>query len=180
VIRHADPERDGGACATIYAPYVAGAATSFEEQPPGAAELAERIERVSATHPWLVAERDGIVVGFAYSAPHRTRPAYRWTAETSVYVGDGQRGAGVGRELYQALIGLLRRQRLSVALAGITLPNAASVALHEGLGFRQLGIYRRIGYKAGAWRDVSWWQLQLAAVGDAPPPEPLPPQRLDQ
>lgn len=179
MIRHADPERDAGACATIYAPYVAGAATSFEERPPDADDFAQRIERVSRTHPWLVAERDGVVAGFAYAAPHRARPAYRWTAETSVYVADGRQGDGVGRELYDALLELLRRQRLRVALAGITLPNAASVGLHEALGFERVGVYRRVGYKAGAWRDVSWWQLALGDGQDgAVPAEPLAPQRL--
>ena len=179
MIRHADPEIDSGACATIYAPYVAGAATSFEELAPDADDFAERIERVSRTHPWLVAERDGVVAGFAYAAPHRARPAYRWTAETSVYVANGHQRASVGRELYGALIGLLRRQGLHVALAGITLPNDASVGLHTALGFRQAGVYRRIGYKAGAWRDVSWWQLVLRPEDDGRPTEPLGPQRLD-
>jgi phosphinothricin acetyltransferase len=179
VIRHADPERDGGACATIYAPYVASGATSFEEQPPDADDFAERIERTTRTHPWLVAERDDVVVGFAYAAPHRARPAYRWTAETSVYVASGHQRAGVGRELYDALIGLLRRQRLHVAIAGITLPNDASVALHEALGFEQIGAYRRIGYKDGAWRDVAWWQLMLSGYEGSAPEEPLPPASLD-
>jgi L-amino acid N-acyltransferase YncA len=177
VIRHADPERDAGACATIYAPYVAGAATSFEESPPDADDFAERIERVSQTHPWLVAERGGVVVGFAYAAPHRARPAYRWTAETSVYVAEGHQGEGVGRELYATLIDLLRRQGLHSALAGITLPNAASTGLHGSLGFEQVGVYRRVGFKAGAWRDVGWWQLALTD-GGAAPAEPLSPPRL--
>jgi len=179
VIRHADPEIDSGACATIYAPYVAGAATSFEELAPDADDFAERIERVSRTHPWLVAERDGVVAGFAYAAPHRARPAYRWTAETSVYVANGHQRASAGRELYGALLDLLRRQGLYVALAGITLPNDASVGLHTALGFEQVGIYRQIGFKAGAWRDVSWWQLVLRPEGDGPPAEPLGPQRFD-
>lgn len=178
MIRHADPERDGGACATIYAPYVAGAATSFEERPPDADDFAERIARVSATHPWLVAERDGAVAGFAYAGPHRERAAYRWTAETSVYVADGHQGAGVGRELYTALLGLLREQGLYTALAGITEPNAASVGLHRALGFERAGVYRAVGYKAGAWRDVSWWRLALADAGGDPPVEPLAPRRL--
>lgn len=179
MIRHADPELDSGACATIYAPYVAGAATSFEEEAPDADDFAERIEWVSRTHPWLVAVSDGAVAGFAYAAPHRGRPAYRWTAETSVYVADGHQRNGVGRELYDALLGLLRRQGLHVALAGITLPNAASVALHAAVGFEQIGVYRRVGYKAGAWRDVSWWRLALGEPGDGPPAEPLGPQRLE-
>ena len=179
MIRHADPDIDSGACATIYAPYVAGAATSFEELAPDADDFAERIERVSRTHPWLVAERDGKVTGFAYAAPHRARPAYRWTAETSVYVASGHQRAGVGRELYGGLVELLRRQGLHTALAGITLPNDPSVGLHSALGFEQAGLYRQIGYKAGAWRDVSWWQLDLRPNSDGPPAEPLGPQRLE-
>jgi L-amino acid N-acyltransferase YncA len=180
MLRHADPGSDAAACAAIYAPYVDGKGTSFEERPPTAAELGQRIERISAKHAWLVSERDGEVAGFAYASPHRERAAYRWTAETSVYVGAAHQRQGVGRELYEALIGLLRRQRLQVACAGITLPNEASVRLHRALGFEAIGTYRRIGYKAGAWRDVSWWQLMLAEpAADAPPPEPLGPPRLD-
>lgn len=178
MVRHANSGRDGGACAAIYAPYVATGATSFEESPPTNEKFAERIERVSATHPWLVSERGGEVVGFAYATTHRTRPAYRWTAETSVYVDREHQGGGVGRELYETLIGLLRRQRLHVACAGITLPNDASVALHETLGFARIGVYRRVGFKAGAWRDVGWWQLLLCPEAGGVPPEPLGPQAL--
>jgi L-amino acid N-acyltransferase YncA len=178
MIRHADLDRDAAACAAIYAPYVDGAATSFEESPPTVEELAARIERVSAAHPWVVSERGGEVVGFAYATAHRTRPAYRWTAETSVYVDPEHQARGVGRELYEALLELLRRQRLQVACAGITLPNDASVALHESLGFERVGVYRRIGFKAGAWRDVGWWQLVLGVADEGPPPEPLGPQAL--
>jgi L-amino acid N-acyltransferase YncA len=178
MVRGADSSSDGAACAAIYAPYVATGATSFEESPPTAAEFAERIERVSATHPWVVSERSGEIAGFAYATTHRTRPAYRWTAETSVYVDPAHQGHGVGRELYEVLLELLRRQRLQVACAGITLPNDASVALHRVLGFEQIGVYRRIGYKAGAWRDVGWWQVLLGPVSDGAPPEPLGPQAL--
>jgi phosphinothricin acetyltransferase len=171
--RRADPDRDCGACAAIYAPHVESSPTSFEEQAPGAAEMADRIERLSATHAWLVAERHGQVVGFAYAGPHRSRPAYRWAADVSVYVAEGQWGAGIGRALYEALFAELRRRRFQTACAGVTLPNAPSVRLHEGLGFRPVGVYRRIGWKAGAWRDVGWWQLELCPPGDEPPAEPL-------
>jgi L-amino acid N-acyltransferase YncA len=176
IIRSADSNRDAAACAAIYAPHVAESATSFEEDPPDAAEFAERIARTSATHPWLVAERDGGVVGFAYACPHRTRAAYRWAADVSVYLAAEQRGMGCGRALYAELLGRLRRQRFQVACAGITLPNEASVALHESLGFVAVGVYRRIGWKAGAWRDVGWWQLELEPAGGEPPAEPLLPE----
>jgi L-amino acid N-acyltransferase YncA len=172
-IRPADPERDAAACAAIYAPHVEGSPTSFEEEVPGEEETARRIERLSATHAWLVAEVDGAVTGFAYGAPHRTRPAYRWAADVSVYVDESRRGSGVGRALYEELFAHLRRRRYQVACAGITLPNAASVRLHESLGFKPVGVYRRIGWKAGSWRDVGWWQLDLAPAGEGAPPEPV-------
>jgi L-amino acid N-acyltransferase YncA len=175
-IRSADPDRDAAACAAIYAPQVEASPTSFEQVPPDAAEFAERIARTTATHPWLVAECDGEVVGYAYACTHRTRAAYRWAVDVSVYVAVGRRGQGHGRALYGELLERLRRQRFQVACAGITLPNEASVALHESLGFLAVGVYRRVGWKAGAWRDVGWWQLELEPAGDGPPAEPLPPE----
>ena len=174
-IRDADPQRDASACAAIYAPYVEATPISFEERPPSAEEMAARIERVTATHPWLLAETGGEAVGYAYGCRLQERPAYRWAAEVSVYVAEERRGDGVGRELYEALFERLRRQRFQVLFAGITLPNAASVSLHERLGFSQVGISPRIGWKQGRWHDVSWWQLELVPAGDGPPPEPLPP-----
>lgn len=177
MIRPADPERDAGACAEIYAPYVAGTPTSFEEIAPDAREMGQRMRRVQATHPWLVAERDGCVVGYAYGSRHRERAAYRWSCDVAVYVAAADHRRGVGRALYEALLALLREQGFHTAVAGITLPNEASVGLHEALGFEPVGVYREIGWKDGAWRDVGWWQARLrpAPDGDAKPPEPLPP-----
>jgi L-amino acid N-acyltransferase YncA len=174
-IRSADPRRDAAACAAIYAPSVEASVTSFEERAPGAAEMAARIERVSATHPWLVVESGEEVVGYAYACEHRERRAYRWAADVSVYVAAGRRGQGFGRALYEALFERLRRQRFQVACAGITLPNQASIGLHESLGFAAVGISPRVGWKHGAWRDVGWWQLELVPSGTEPPAEPLPP-----
>jgi phosphinothricin acetyltransferase len=174
-IRPADPRRDAAACAAIYAPHVEGSAVSFEERAPDTAEMAARIEAVAATHPWLVAELGGEVVGYAYACSFQERPAYRWAASVSVYVADGRRHAGTGRALYAGLFERLRRQRFRTACAGITLPNPASVALHESLGFVRTGVSPRIGWKDGAWRDVGWWQLELAPAGDGSPAEPLPP-----
>jgi L-amino acid N-acyltransferase YncA len=174
-IRDALPARDAVPCASIYAPHVEASATSFEEQAPSAEELAARIERISVSHPWLVAECGGEVLGYAYACRHRERPAYRWAADVSVYVADGWRGQGVGQRLYEALFERLRRQRFRVACAGITLPNQTSVVLHERLGFVPVGVFRQIGWKNGAWRDVGWWQLDLAPDDADPPAEPLPP-----
>jgi L-amino acid N-acyltransferase YncA len=174
-IRDADPATDAAACAAIYAPHVEASPTSFEERAPSAGEMAARIELVSATHPWLVAEDGGEAVGYAYACRHRERPAYRWAADVSVYIAAEQRGRALGRSLYEALFERLRRQRFQVVCAGITLPNEASVALHERLGFEAVGVNRRIGWKEGSWRDVGWWQLELAPVGAGAPAEPLPP-----
>lgn len=174
MIRPADATRDARACAEIYQPFVHDSPVSFETEPPSADEMAQRIEQLSTTHPWLVAERDGAVAGFAYAAPHRDRAAYRWAANVTVYVDATHHRRGIARQLYDELFRLLRRQRFHVACAGIALPNDASVQLHEGLGFQQVGVYRNIGYKAGAWRDVGWWQLRLLPP-DGPPAEPLAP-----
>lgn len=175
-IRSATP-KDAAACAAIYRPHVEASPTSFEERAPDAAEMGERIGEISRRFPWLVAELDGAVRGFAYACPHRSRPAYRWAVDVSAYVDADHRGRGLGRELYEALLEQLRRQGYHVACAGITLPNQASVALHERLGFEYVGTYRRIGWKEGAWRDVGWWQRQLRR-SDEPPAEPGSPQRV--
>jgi L-amino acid N-acyltransferase YncA len=181
-LRHADPARDGAACAAIYAPFVTETVVSFEERAPSAEEFAGRIERGSRTHPWLVLEDAGRVVGYAYANAHHERAAYRWAADVAIYVDAVHRRRGAGRRLYTALLGLLRAQGLRVACAGITLPNDASVALHRAVGFEHVGTYRAIGWKAGAWHDVAWWQLRLSGDdgddGGAPPAEPGPPPRL--
>lgn len=175
-IRRADPHSDAAGCVAIYAPYVETGATSFEEEPPEEARFAKRIADIAKAYPWLVAERDGEVAGFSYACPHRYRPAYRWAVEVSVYVAAAEHRRGTGRALYAELIERLRKQRFHVACAGITLPNEASVALHESLGFAPVGVYRRIGWKDGAWRDVGWWQLELQPPREGRPPEPLPPE----
>jgi phosphinothricin acetyltransferase len=126
-----------------------------------------------------VADDLGELTGFAYASSHRERPAYRWAADLAVYVAQDRRGAGIGRALYGALIPLLERQGLRIVCAGITLPNEASVALHESFGLELVGVYRRIGWKAGAWHDVGWWQRELAAADGGVPADPGPPVRLD-
>jgi L-amino acid N-acyltransferase YncA len=177
-LRHVDPARDAAACAAIYAPYVAATPASFEEQAPSVEELAERMQRTTRTHPWLVLEDAGRVIGYAYATQHRPRAAYRWAADVGVYVDPTHQRRGAGRRLYAALLDLMRAQGLQIACAGITLPNDASVALHRAVGFEPVGTFRAIGWKAGAWRDVSWWQLRLAPAADddgAPPADPGPP-----
>ena len=166
---------DAAAIAGIYRPYVTGAVTSFEVTPPGAAEMAGRIETVLALAPWLVALDDaGAPIGYAYASRHAERAAYQWSVDTTVYIREGDHRRGVGRALYGALFPLLRLQGFYVAHAGVTLPNAASVGLHESLGFRPVGVYPAVGWKLGAWRDVGWWQLPLQERPATPaPPRPL-------
>lgn len=171
-IRDAEPQGDGAACAAIYAPHVEDGPVSFEEQAPNAAEMAVRIERYGADHAWLVAEREGRVAGYAYATAFNERPAYRWSTSVSVYVAEEARGRGVGRALYEALFDRLRERGFRMACAGITLPNEASCGLHESLGFELVGVNREIGWKRDAWRDVGWYQLELAPAPEGPPPEP--------
>ncbi|MGA2512594.1 MAG: arsinothricin resistance N-acetyltransferase ArsN1 family B [Candidatus Limnocylindrales bacterium] len=173
VVRDAIPDRDAVACLEIYAPFVRDTSVSFEEKVPTLDEFRERIRSTGRTHPWLVLEDGGEVVGYAYASPHRARAGYRWAADVTVYVAPSHRRAGVGRRLYTELFDRLRRQRFRVVCAGVTLPNEASVGLHRAMGFRQVGVYERIGWKAGSWRDVSWWQLELTPASDEQPPEPV-------
>jgi phosphinothricin acetyltransferase len=179
-IRHADPERDAAACAAIYAPYVEQTSVSFEEVAPTAERFAELIAVTSERYPWLVAEVDARVVGYTYAVEHRARAAYRWAADVAIYVDPGHHRRGTASALYEALFELLRRQGLTSVVAGVTLPNDPSVGLHRALGFELVGTYRDIGWKAGAWRDVTWWQRQLGGAPreGGPPPEPRGPQRL--
>jgi phosphinothricin acetyltransferase len=166
---------DAAACAAVYAPYVTGTAVTFEVDPPDAAELSRRIAEATRTHAWLVLEDTGRVVGYAYGGEHKTRPAYRWTCEVSVYLevaGEGTvaRRTGAGRALYDALLPRLADRGYRTAVAGMTLPNDASVSLHRSLGFEPVGTFRRVGYKLGRWHDVAWVQRSLGDGADPPPP----------
>ena len=162
----------------VYAPVVRDGYASFEDVPPSAEEMAERVARTLERFPWLVCEDDGRVLGYAYAGPHRSRPGYRWSAEVSVYVAPEAHRRGIGRALYAALIALLRAQGVVNLYAGIALPNDASVALHEALGFRLTARYPAVGFKAGAWRDTGWWHLRINPLVPEPAP-PLPFPALD-
>jgi phosphinothricin acetyltransferase len=170
-IRLASPA-DAPAVQAIYAPVVAGTPISLELEPPAAAEMAQRIERLVASgFPWLVLERAGAIAGYAYGSRHRERAGYRWSVEVSVYVAEAQRRHGIARALYTSLFAVLALQGYCNAYAGITLPNPASVRLHERLGFTPVGVFERIGFKAGAWHDVAWYVKDLRP-GTAAPSEP--------
>lgn len=168
---------DARAVSEIYAPFVSDAATSFETVAPDPAEIQRRIKDGTPKYPWLVFEADGVVLGYAYGSQHRTRQAYQWSADVSVYTHERARKRGVGRALYTVLLEFLRRQGYFNAYAGITLPNPGSVRLHESMGFTPVGVYPRVGFKLGRWHDVLWLQLRLSEV-PSPPGEPGPPEHL--
>lgn len=162
---------DAAACAAIFAPYVNDTAITFESDPPSPEEMARRIASAQRTHAWLVLEDDGRVVGYAYGSPYKSRAAYRWSCEVSVYLEVGRRRTGGGRALYEALLARLAARGFRTAVAGMTLPNEASAGLHRAMGFEPVGTYRRIGWKHGAWHDVAWVQATISTAAD-PPVEP--------
>lgn len=153
---------DAEAIAAIYRPYVTDTVITFELDPPDAAEMRARIERITPTHPWLVAEVDGAVLGYAYGGPYRVRAAYRWVAETGIYLAETARGRGIGTPLYRALLDELQRRGFVAAMGVMTAGNPASTALHERLGFLDTGTQPGIGFKHGGWHDVVFWQKDLA------------------
>ncbi len=152
---------DAQALVDIYTPYVRDTVISFEEEPITEVEMAARIARVTAAYPWLVEEEEGAVLGYAYGSSWRTRPAYRFTVETTIYLARGQHGKGIGSRLYESLLVDLRQRGFHSALGGIALPNEPSIRLHEKLGFRKVGHMAEAGWKFGAWVDVGFWELML-------------------
>jgi L-amino acid N-acyltransferase YncA len=164
-------ERDAVACAAIYAPYVDETAITFESEPPRVSEMAERIAGARRTHAWVVLESGEGVIGYAYGGTFMARAAYRWSCEVSIYIERGRRRTGGGRVLYEALFARLVERGFRTAVAGMTLPNDASVGFHRAMGFESVGTFRRIGFKHGAWHDVAWVQRVLAG-GPDPPGEP--------
>jgi L-amino acid N-acyltransferase YncA len=166
--------QDAAAIASVYAPYVMASVVSFETEAPDEAEMRGRIEALGDLYPWLVAcDEDGRLCGYAYGCAFRTRPAYRFTVETTVYVADHAHRRGVGTMLYATLLALLEAQGFTQAIGAITIPNEASVRLHEAHGFVRVGSYETVGFKLGKWRSVGLWQRPLAPM-TAPPEEPKP------
>ena len=171
-LRPARPE-DAEALAAIYAPHVLAGTVSFETVAPDAATMRERMAASAGLYPWIVAADAGDVLGYAYATRFSERAAYRWAVETTIYIAAGAQGRGVGRTLYAALLATLRAQGFTQGIARIALPNPPSIALHRALGFRHAGDMRAIGWKAGAWIDVGYWQCALAA-----PESPDQPRRF--
>ncbi len=155
--------RDAEPILEIYAPFCASdCPISFELQPPSIEEMRDRITKVTRTLPWIVAlsgERQ--VLGYAYASHHKERAAYRWSVDVSVYLSPGARGQGLGKRLYDKLFAVLKELGYVNAYAGVTLPNAASEALHKSVGFEPVGVYEKVGYKAGKWHDVAWFAREI-------------------
>lgn len=149
------------AIARTYAHYVHETYATFDLEPPSTETWHARWEAAQRSgHPWLVAEVESAVVGYATTSPHRPKPAYDTTAEATIYLNASATGQGLGRPLYTATL-RAAADRFHMVVAGIALPNEPSVALHEALGFTLVGTFAEVGRKLGAWRDVGWWQLRL-------------------
>ncbi|UHQ19861.1 N-acetyltransferase family protein [Lysobacter sp. KIS68-7] len=154
--------RDADAVAAIYNPYVADSTITFETEPVSKAEMAARISEASAANlPWLVALKDDVLAGYAYASKWKGRCAYRYAVESTVYIDAAHHGQGIGKALYVALIDALRARAMHTVIGGIALPNAASIALHERLGFENVARFRQVGFKQDRWIDVGYWQLLL-------------------
>ena len=175
LIRLATPA-DAAAIHQIYRPIVRDTHISFEQKAPAVCEIAARIVKTLAQYPWLVCELDGRLAGYAYASAFRARAAYQWTAETTVYIHADFQRRGLSRALYSALLAVLREQGYCSAVGVIALPNEGSVRAHEKLGFRKVGIFTNVGYKAGAWRDTGWWQFELRR----PPKQPAAPRSISE
>ncbi|MBN1121599.1 MAG: N-acetyltransferase [Anaerolineae bacterium] len=161
---------DSAGILDIYGPVVANTAISFEVEVPTIEEMAERIEQTTVNYPWIVLEIDRQVAGYAYASQHRARSAYQWSVDVSVYVDERFRRRGVAKALYTSLFTTLELLGYVNMFAGIALPNPGSVGLHESMGFEPVGVYRSVGYKLGAWRDVGWWQRDLGMHVSQPKP----------
>jgi L-amino acid N-acyltransferase YncA len=160
---------DAAQIAAIYAPFCLETAISFETTAPDEATMRERIRTLIQRYPWLVAvSGTGDVLGYAYAGKHRERAAYRWSVDFTAYLAPEAKRRGIGTELYRALVKVCQALGYYRAFAGITLPNEASVRLHEKIGFQPIGVYRRVGFKLGKWHDVGWWSLDLLPEGEAP------------
>lgn len=154
--------RDAEAIARIYNHYVRDTVITFEVDDVDPESMARRIDETNAAGlPWLVAEAGEGVAGYAYASTWKSRCAYRFSVESTIYLDPGQTGRGIGRPLYAALIDGIRDCSMRVAIGGIALPNPASIALHESLGFRKIGQFEQVGYKFDRWIDVGYWQLTL-------------------
>ena len=162
-------QRDAAAIAAIYNHYVATTCITFETEPVSDEEMGARIDETHASNlPWLIAEENGAVLGYAYASKWKGRCAYRYSAESTVYLDAASKGKGFGKALYAALIDALRGRGLHAVIGGIALPNDASIALHERLGFEKVAQFKQVGFKQDRWIDVGYWQLLLGNAARTP------------
>lgn len=155
---------DAHAIASIYNHYVLNSIATFEEQPVVAETMATRMHHTAlARMPWLVAVDGETLLGYAYAGPWKARSAYRHSAEITVYVAPEATGQGVGTRLYEALFAILRDTSIRIVIGGVSLPNAASIALHEHFGMRKVAHFHEVGFKFNRWIDVGYWQMALGA-----------------
>lgn len=153
----------------IYRPAIEAVGVTFEEIVPDVSEMRERVVKTLLRFPWLVAEEEGVVLGYAYASRHRERPAYTWTAEVSIYVDPASHRGGIGRQLYTSLFARLEQQGIQSVLAGVIQPNPESMAFHRRMGFIEVARYEKVGFKAGAWLDTIWLQRATGARSGPPP-----------
>ncbi|MBB3213357.1 phosphinothricin acetyltransferase [Herbaspirillum sp. Sphag1AN] len=152
---------DAAAICEIYNHYVTTTGISFELEPVSVEQMTQRITDIASRYAWLVYEEQGRVLGYAYASQWKPRLAYRYSVESSVYLAADSGGKGVGAQLYGALFAQLKQREVHVIMAGIALPNAASIGLHEKMGFVKVGHFREVGNKFDQWLDVGYWQLIL-------------------
>jgi len=153
---------DAGAICDIYNPYIKNTIITFEEEPVSTEEMENRILKVTSSLPWLVYEMNGNVIGYAYADQWKSRSAYRYAVESTIYVNPRFTGQGIGRQLYESLIPELRRRSLHGVIGVIALPNPASIAFHEKMGFEKAAHFKEVGWKFNKWIDVGYWELILS------------------
>lgn len=156
----------------IYAPYIENTTITFETEVPSIGSFRHRVEAYLQKFPWLVAEQDGVVIGYAYASAYRDREAYQWSCECSVYMHEQFKGTGVAAQLYKAVFQILTFQGFRNVYAVIGVPNERSEKFHARCGFEHFALYKDVGSKFGKWYDVGWWKLQLNSY-DLQPPPPL-------
>lgn len=161
---------DAAAILSIYAPFIESSVVTFEIDVPSVSEMAGRIEHVLKKWPWLVMQDGEQIAGYVYAHEYGSRKAYQWAVESSIYLAEGYRGRGIGRQLYECLFSILRAQGFHQVVAGASLPNESSVQLHESMGFVLVGTFKDVGFKLGRWVDVARWQLQLNPCEETPNP----------
>lgn len=161
---------DASQLLAIYAPFITDSAVSFELEVPSLEDFRKRMEAIQSFYPFLVYETDGKIAGYSYASKHHDRAAYLYSVNLSIYILSEYQRKGIGRKLYSCLFDILIKQGFYTAIAGITLPNEKSVGIHKAMGFQEVGVYRKVGYKFGNWRDVIYLQKPLREYDSSPSP----------